>query len=164
MPPEAPPPFIVFAQADTALFPLEQTRQYAARFFSNAVVTTGEGPLFTLAPETGAVFLRLSQAGTDGDFVVRPRAVTPADVDRAREAERRGRAGGMSDLAARCRSVWVLEPAPSVPPWLVLECCALLASVGLGPVLPPEGDTLLGVRSARERAEKLRRAAETSQA
>ena len=46
---------------------------------------------------------------------------------------------------------------PAIPPeWLALECLALMASVSLGPILDAEGSCLLGVRSARERADAIR--------
>jgi hypothetical protein len=89
-------------------------------------------------------------------FSIGVRRVTTDDLGAASRAEARGNAFGMAALAARCSHVWSVSVVEQSPPWLLLECCALLASVALGPILPPDEDTLMGVRSARERAEKLR--------
>ncbi|MCA9632591.1 MAG: hypothetical protein KC766_33290 [Myxococcales bacterium] len=70
----------------------------------------------------------------------------------AREAEKRGNAHGMAQLAERCPWVWrVASDGPLESPltWLL---CATLAACGLGPVLPPDQATLFGVRGARIRA------------
>jgi hypothetical protein len=52
--------------------------------------------------------------------------------------------------------VWTVVPKGTPPEWIVFEFVALLASVALGPILPPDRRRLLGVRSARERANDLR--------
>ena len=93
---------------------------------------------------------------TDGElsFAVTVRRATDVDRLDAEEAEARGRAGGMSRLAKRCASVWEVDDIHERPlDWLFL---ALLASVLLGPILPADGTTLLGVRSARLRSEAAR--------
>ncbi len=80
---------------------------------------------------------------------LRRRQATPQDHADAEEAERRGKAGGMATLARRCPFVWDIPVSPDPRGSLLL--CAVLAAVVLGPILPPDGATLLGVRSARER-------------
>ena len=64
--------------------------------------------------------------------------------------------GGLADLAARCKTIWVVESTPTTPEWLALECSALLASIALGPIFDADAGLLLGVRSARERADRIR--------
>ena len=61
----------------------------------------------------------------------------------------------MSTLATRCAHLWELEPVSDAPPAATLNLCALLASIALGPVLPPDIATLFGVRGAMERVERL---------
>lgn len=93
---------------------------------------------------------------TDGElaFAITVRRSTDADRREADLAEAQGRAGGMSRLARRCASVWEVDDVEDRPlDWLFL---ALLASVLLGPILPADGATLLGVRSARLRSEAAR--------
>jgi hypothetical protein len=109
------------------------------------------------APERTLVVLEVSAKAWSGRFRVAVEPRTDTDLENARRAELLGSAGGMGDLAARCPYVWRLEDdtANGANDVATLNCCALLASVALGPVLPPAGDTLFGVRGARERAERL---------
>jgi hypothetical protein len=93
--------------------------------------------------------------GVKGSFRLRERERTADDLARARIAEQRGRAAGMAGLAERCSSVWEVEPEAGVDPSTTLMLCAIIASVALGPVLPPDDSTLFGVRGAMERAERL---------
>ena len=116
------------------------TRRY---FDASIEVISREGP---------SVRLRLEHAGEVALFSVSARAATPEDLSRAREAERLGRAAGMATLAARCAAIWEIAPDPEVSAAATLTLCAVLASVALGPVLPPDGQTLFGVRGALARA------------
>ena len=103
----------------------------------------------------------LAQKTRTSDHTVTRRAATEDDWRAADEAEVRGRAGGMATLARRCRWLWEIEandaPAgvPASDEQATLTLCAIVAATELGPVLPPNGDTLYGVRGARERAERL---------
>ena len=60
----------------------------------------------------------------------------------------------MAALAGRCQFVWWLSPGAEESPPL-LNLCAILASVALGPVLPADESALFGVRGAMERFERL---------
>ncbi|HEU5077058.1 MAG TPA: hypothetical protein VFU02_22865, partial [Polyangiaceae bacterium] len=62
---------------------------------------------------------------------------------------------GMAGLGERCASVWAVTPAPETSQAACFQFGALLASVALGPWLPPDGSGLYGVRSARVLAEQL---------
>jgi hypothetical protein len=97
-------------------------------------VTVGKRPAFTLE--------------------VRIRRATEEDHRAADRAEQLGRAGGMATLARRCAVVWEITAGTATEGELVLFT-AMLAATVLGPVLPPDGSTLFGVRGARERAERL---------
>ena len=99
-----------------------------------------------------SVRLRLERDGEVAEFSVTARGAHPEDLSRAREAERLGRAAGMATLAARCAAVWEVAPDPGVSERVTLTLCAVLASVALGPVLPPDCTTLFGVRGALSRA------------
>ena len=74
----------------------------------------------------------------------------------ARDAEARGRAAGMAALAERCGQVWTIESVgeSDAIDATYLTLAAICASVALGPVLPPDGSTLFGVRGAIERRDK----------
>ena len=93
--------------------------------------------------------------GVRGTFSILVRPRTEDDLARARLAEERGRAAGMAGLAERCSSVWLVEPDAGVEQSATLMLCAIIASVALGPVLPPDDSTLFGVRGAMERVERL---------
>lgn len=142
-------PYLVFSQAEAAAFPIDRLVAHAsAHFDATLVATETADPAVT----------RLSYAahGTRGDFDVSTRVATLEDVGTARQAERFAASGGLADLAARCKTMWIVEPRHDPPEWLAFEFAALLASVALGPIVPPDGMRLLGVRSARERAGDLR--------
>lgn len=105
--------------------------------------------------------LTVIACGHSQSFALRVRETTVADLDRARQAERQGRAAGMATLAARCSTVVEVaseerpaEAAPREGPevgFLRFGLLGALASLVLGPVLPPDDSTLFGTRGARER-------------
>jgi hypothetical protein len=142
----------VFAQAVADALPLAALARNAEMHF-DAMITVAET---TAEPGAERVALLFGGAGPPDEFVIRIRPNTPVDVAFAEEAERRGDAAGMGNLAARCRTIWQVEAASSSPSWAIWECCALLALTALGPILPPDHSTLLGVSSARKRAARLR--------
>jgi hypothetical protein len=120
----------------------------ADRYFVASLRTTQSGD--------GALRAELaSRRGTEGAFTLLKRARSPQDVDAARAAETRGRAAGMAALAERCPEVWLVEPDAGTSEAATLLMCAVIASVALGPVLPPDESTLFGVRGAMERRERL---------
>lgn len=136
----------MFAQAETDAIPVARLEQAARRFFQAELV---------LLEQSGAsVLVELIQPGLRGTFRLRSAPVTEDDLARARAAEQAGRAAGMAALAARCRFLWRVEPQPGAGERALLGLLALLASVALGPVLPPDATTLFGVRGALERAQK----------
>jgi hypothetical protein len=147
--------YLVFAQSADGTLPLAALCRNAETHFGSTVTLTEETPGAGFQ-SAYRVALEFREPPGHGTFVVHVRASSPADVAAATEAERRGSAAGMSTLAARCRFSWIVEPESATPDWAVWECCALLALTALGPILPPDHSTLLGVRSARERAVRAR--------
>ena len=141
--------FLVFSQSDDIALPVDRLTAQARAHF-DAVLSA------TRPEDSGATRFAYATRGARGEFDVSIRAAGAADVAGARQAERNGPGGGLADLAARCKAVWSIEPSEQPPEWLAFEFYALLASVALGPILTPDGSSLLGVRSARERANRLR--------
>ncbi len=142
-------PFLVFSQSEEPALPIDRlVAQARAHFDGTLSAADAQDPAVT----------RLSYAahGACGDFDVATRAAAPDDVAAARHADRITPSGGLADLAARCKTAWVITPFGAPAEWLVFEFAALLASVALGPIIPPDGERLFGVRSARERAGELR--------
>ncbi|MBI3205051.1 MAG: hypothetical protein HYZ29_26170 [Myxococcales bacterium] len=136
-------PILVFAQAADQVVDLAGLVRSATRHFRLE--------LEVLSASGGAARVRLSGAS----FTLRARAATATDLERARRAELAGRAAGMSDLAARCATVWEVEPEPGASERALHQLCAIAAATALGPVLPPDDSTLYGVRGAMQRADAL---------
>lgn len=148
-------PTRVFSQATTERIDLAALVRQAGRFFEASIEILAERER-----ESGGHEVRLRidspRRGFVEDFVVTSREASAEDWEAARRAEERGRAGGMSLLAERCRIVWQVEPVrPDAAPAALLNLCALLASVALGPVLPDDESTLFGIRGAMERLDAL---------
>lgn len=144
----------VFAQSDELRIDPARLVRNARSYFEAELEVLGQSE-----PQGPTSFVRLELAsaahGWRARFVVTSRAAQPSDRQAARAAEARGRATGMAALAERCRFVWEVEPEAAAPEIATLCLCGLLASVALGPVLPPDGSTLFGVRGSMERAERL---------
>ncbi len=152
--------YVVFAQAADGRVDLARVLANArSYFFHLGVEVLDEQGVVPggAAPESTTVRLELAGGDWTARFTVGTRPATRDDRADAEMAEARGQATGMALLAARCTWVWQVEPEGDVPAQALLDLCGLLASVALGPVMPPEHDTLYGVRGARERADKLRK-------
>jgi len=149
-------PTRVFSQQPDLVAALPQLLQHARRFFSMDVEVLSASAPDRSEPEHAFVVLRLDghRYPCRGEFRVESRAAKDDDRRAAQRAEARGRAGGMALLAARCGSVWTIFASSTNAGTAELQLSALLASVALGPVLPPDESTLYGVRGAMERAEK----------
>lgn len=149
-------PTRVFSQQPDLVSALPQLLAHARRFFAAEVTVLSASPPERHDPAQAHVTLRLESARYPGHGTFRIEARPNRDADRAvaESAERRGKAGGMAQLAARCGSVWVVTAEGATAGSAELQLSALLASVALGPVLPSDESTLYGVRGAMERAEK----------
>jgi hypothetical protein len=146
--------FCVFSQLAGAAPPYEQLAAHAARFFATTLERISEGE------ESVQLAVRGERPQFAQVFTIRVRGTSADDRASAATAEARGRAHGMSELAARCPSLWELEPTPPLGPkydLATLTLCAICASVALGPVLPPDHSTLFGVRGAIERRDLIAR-------
>ncbi|HMI89418.1 MAG TPA: hypothetical protein VK550_35330 [Polyangiaceae bacterium] len=141
--------YLVFSQ-ESGCPPLERLAAHATRFFSTT--------LELLEQDEQSVLLRLvcARPALRGEFRIASRATTKDDLMNARDAEVRGQAAGMADLAARCKQVWTIDAADAAAPndEVYLTLAGICASVALGPVLPPDHSTLFGVRGAIDRRDK----------
>ena len=142
--------YLVFSQEPRGRPSFERLQVNAVRFFSSTLELRADG-------ETSiVVHLGCARPALHGDFRITSRDTVKDDIMNARDAEARGRAGGMAMLAEKCKQVWTIEAAgddvPSEAVYLTLA--AVCASVALGPVMPPDAATLFGVRGAIERRDK----------
>jgi hypothetical protein len=142
--------YLVFSQEPRGRPSFERLKVNAARFFSTTLELVEE--------DETSIMLRLvcTRPALHGDFRIASRDTVKDDIMNARDAEARGRAGGMAMLAEKCGQVWTIEAASEEVPSeaVYLTLAAVCASVALGPVLPPDGATLFGVRGAIERRDK----------
>jgi hypothetical protein len=102
---------------------------------------------------SASILFQIAKQRSEHRFLLHTRTAEPPDYDAAEAAERRGSSTGMSALARRCQTVWCLEALGEPVPAARYLLWATLASCALGPVMPADGGTLLGVRSARLLAE-----------
>lgn len=146
----------VFSQERDLVAALPKLLQHARRFFAAEIDVLSGSPPQRASLEQAEVTLTFEARRYPGrgTFRIVSREATDDDRFAAEAAEARGRAGGMSLLAARCPVVWELSELDAATGTAELQLSALLASVALGPVLPSDGSTLYGVRGAMERAEK----------
>lgn len=147
---------IAFSQERDLVAALPKLLAHARRFFAAELDVLSGSPPDRASREQAEVTLRF-EAGRypgRGTFRILSREATADDRFAAEAAEARGKAGGMSLLAARCPVVWEVSALDTPTGTAELQLSALLASVALGPVMPADGSTLYGVRGAMERAEK----------
>jgi hypothetical protein len=140
--------FLVFSQSAESVLPIDRLTSQACVHFGAVLSPSGAG--------SGATRLSYGSHGDQGDFDVVVRISGPPDVAAAERVERGAPTGGLADLALRCKTVWEIEARGEPPEWLQFEFAGVLASIALGPILTPDGSSLLGVRGARERAYRLR--------
>src|SRR5262245_23204835 len=129
--------WLVFCQHAEPFVDLVAILGNARRYFEASIEVRSQrtdaiGSLATSAE----LFLRSARYAHEGAFSVTARPRTHADLATARQAEERGRAGGMAMLAERCPTVWIVEPLSDAPEAATLNLCAVLAATALGPVLP----------------------------
>lgn len=153
----------VFAQAGSGRIDLAKVVKNARSFFQASAEVLGEEllpPGFS-PPEQSRVRLELSSErhGFRARFAITSRPANRDDHEFANAAEAASRASGMALLAERCRYVWAIESEGDEIELATLTLCGVLASVGLGPVMPEDHSTLFGVRGAMERIEKLEKGA-----
>jgi len=112
--------FLVFSQ-EPGCPPFERLATHGARFFSTVL------ELLEQTEESIVVRLICSRPALRGDFRIASRPTTRDDLMNAREAEARGRAGGMAALAEKCKQIWTIEGVGEESP---LEAARLTHVIG----------------------------------
>lgn len=152
--PERSEGFTVFAQRTDARAETSEWARHAAQYFQVDLRLVGNKRYGDTAPREDAVRVALVPRGGVASVRVcfaRPR--TDDDLRAAEDAEAKRGLAGLSLLAKRCKTVWIVAAAPEEDRASLL-LAAILASVVLGPILSPSGDELFGVRTARVKMEK----------
>jgi hypothetical protein len=137
---------LVFAQSVSPSLDVGAWDALARRFFAARV---------TLVSVEGQAEARVRVApdgGAGQERRVTARARTAEDLAMADAAEAT-HGGGLGGLAHRCPSVWSIACEGETDTTALL-LAAILASVGLGPVLDPRRPELFGVKTARAKLER----------
>lgn len=139
--------------APDAIFRVEAARWvHQARTFLDAAVAveggTGDDIVIAVAPVVGGVPTRVT-------VQTLPIAECPEVMVAARRGVDAIGGAGMDVLVARAQRIVQVALAVEGDPRAPLLVAALLASVLLGPIVPPDEVTIYGVRGARVRLEKL---------
>lgn len=152
-PPDRSVAYTVFAQRADAALDIAWIKSQAARF-SAKVGLTAEKHYRADPPEIDAarVVLATDDGTANGTRLCFGRPTDVSDYAAAEAAERIQETSGMSLLAQRCRTVWLVA-CETDDDRVALTIAAILASSLLGPILPPEGNELFGVRTARMKLE-----------
>jgi hypothetical protein len=143
--------FRVFAQQEAPYLDVAALAVQARRFFEASVEVTGGEP----AERPYAIATRLSvvaDAGGGGTRRSFARMCDAQDWAAAEQTEASAGYTGLSLLARRCASLWIVE-AEAPDDAVALRISAVLASLFLGPILSPGGAELFGVHTARARLE-----------
>ena len=143
--------FLQFVQQPAPQLEIERLVAQASRYFSAELQVVAHDA----ATHQATLRFRTTIDG-ESSFELHARLTDDADRARLAPAELANQSYGMAGLGERCQCVWQVTPAPGTSPAACFQFGALLASVALGPWLPPDGSGLYGVRSARVFAEHLR--------
>jgi hypothetical protein len=146
--------YTVFAQRAHAALDIAALKTQAARFFGTKLGLTVAKQYGDALPVTDAahVVLATDDGTTAGTRLCFARPAEPGDHATAEAAERAQNTNGMSLLARRCETVWLIARETD-DDRVALTIAAILASSLLGPILTPSGDELFGVRTARMKLE-----------
>jgi hypothetical protein len=142
------PHYVVFSSSPDARADVVAWDAHALRFFATRLGVLGDLD----APE-----LRVHVTpprGEPGERLLASRPRAAEDLALADLAEQRAGGGGLVLVARRCQRVWLVGRREGDDP-LALRLSMALASIHLGPVLDARGPDLFGVKTAREKLERL---------
>jgi hypothetical protein len=152
--PERSRSYAVFAQSPLVRLDVEGLKHKASQFFQTKIGLTVDKHYGAESPlrDAARVVIASDDPSTSGTRLVYGRAVDPADLAAAEEAERAIGTYGLALLAQRCKTLWLIATEAD-DDRVALVLAAILASAFLGPILSPSGQEILGVRSARLKLE-----------
>jgi hypothetical protein len=154
LPPARASAFTVFAQREDARLDVEIVGRQAERFFAARLGLTVE-KRYGVAPlpvDAARIVIASDDGAASGTRFCYARPTDPDDLAAAEEAERNQRTHGLSLLAQRCPTVWLVV-CEADDDRAALTIAAVLASTMLGPILAPDGREIFGVRTARLKLE-----------
>jgi hypothetical protein len=135
----------VFAQPSDWRVDVDAWNAHAMRFFGTRIELDSE---MRHGPDGRAVFVVAPEGEASGQRSTYARRCEVDDYARADAADARMGHSGLSLLARRCQTIWVVvREGPSDR--LSLRLSAILASILLGPILDASTEELFGVKTAR---------------
>ncbi len=142
--------FMVFSQTPHAMIDADVWERKTATFFAMRFGLVVPKTYGDELPTSDAALVVIANREGQGDLrMIYGRPAEPRDLVRAQEAERQGAVGGgLVELGKRCPGVWLVE-ANGTDDSSALAIAAIIAMVHLGPIVPPSGAELYGVRTAR---------------
>jgi hypothetical protein len=149
--PEPRQPWIVLSRHEPARVDAPTWRE-KARTFLHADVDAGEISRALLEGERIRVRVAsLRRPEVASDVIVGAATIEDATEQRMRAnaAVRAIGGAGFDALVSAARTVWLIES--QADPRFALVVAATISMVVLGPIVPPEGDTIFAVKTARER-------------
>jgi hypothetical protein len=143
--------FTIFSPEAVPRVEAARWSQQARTFLDAEVVVLGEasGTLPDLAT------VELAVAGTPVTLRTFPISLESELLEAADRGVRAIGGAGFDVLVARAKRIWQIPIAVDGDPRAPLVVAALLASVLLGPIVPPDEETIFGVKGARTRLSKL---------
>jgi hypothetical protein len=145
--------FTVFAQQKGARIDLGAWQRNAVQFFQTEIGLSVPKRYEAEWPERDAAhFVVLAPGGRAATRLCYGRPRADDDLRAAEDADTKAGLTGLGTLARRCPMVWLVA-VESDADRTALLLSAILASVALGPILPPDQAELFGVRTARQRLE-----------
>lgn len=151
-PPDRAAAYAIFAQRADARLDVDALTSQAEQFFATKLGMTVEKRYGATAPEADAcrIVIASADASASGTRLCYGRAVDPADLAAANEAERRMGTYGLALLAHRCKALWIVVPETE-DDRVALTIAAIFASTFLGPIVTPASKEIFGVKGAREK-------------
>lgn len=160
-PPARDDAYAVFSQRAGLRLDLASWQRHAGQFFATTLGLVSETRMDAGFPWLQAMTVRIApvQEGPPARFasgarLCCSRPTVDDDLRAALDAESRTGRAGLSDLAKRCPTVWLVESRPTADDEidaLALRIAAIVAGVELGPILSPHAAALFGPKTARAR-------------
>jgi hypothetical protein len=144
--------YTVFAQQEGARLDVAGWHRYAQSFFDASVQESELDPDVVALGDARVIVSGRDRQPATRTVAARPR--THDDLRAAENAEKNHGGAGLSLLAKRCPTV-ILVRFEGEADSAALLLSAIIAGVGLGPILTPDRSQIWGVKTARRELEKM---------
>jgi hypothetical protein len=143
--------YLVFAQPSDWRIDIDAWNAHAMRFFGTRIGLDRE---MRHSPDGRAVFVVAPEGEPPARRSTYARRSEADDYARADAADARMGHSGLSLLARRCQTIWVVV-REGLSDRFSLRLAGILASILLGPILDASTEELFGVKTARAKLARL---------